>query len=183
MHYMKRYNKYFGIQYNQIWMYNKNVVVVVFIVGCVVGIGFISLWRVVSQRSIRKRVSLPLVLLNVSVVSIVGSLAIMDTHFMNDLLHVLELRKNAAFGFTLLGIISGMVVVEVVNFITWTPVDDIMRVNASGIPTQLPPPQPMSSNGYLSNGYKAKEEQYEEEEEHEYEEQEEHLYGEKEKYE
>jgi len=182
MHYMKRYNKYFGIQYNQIWMYNKNVVVVVFIVGCVVGIGFISLWRVVSQRSIRKRVSLPLVVLNLTVVSIVGSLALMDTHFTNDLLHVLELRKNAAFGFTLLGIISGMVVVEVINFITWTPVDDIMKVNGV-VSTQLPPPQPMSSNGSLSNGYKVKEEQYEEEEEHVYEENEEYLYGEKEKYE
>jgi len=104
MHYMKSYNKYFGIQYNQIWMYNKNVVVVVFIVGCVVGIGFISLWRVISQSGIRNKVSLPLVLSNVIVVSIVGSLALMDTHFTNDLLHVLELRKNAAFGFTLLGI-------------------------------------------------------------------------------
>jgi len=156
--------------------------VVVFIVGCVIGIGIISLWRVVSNSSIRKKISLPLVLSNVIVVSIVGSLALMDTHFTNDLLHVLELRKNAAFGFTLLGILSGMVVVEVVNFITWTPVDDIMRVNASGfIPTELPPPHP--SNGSLSNGYKVNEEQYEEEEEHEYEEQEEHLYGEKEKYE
>jgi len=146
----------------------------------VVGIGFISLWRVISQSGIRNKVSLPLVLSNVIVVSIVGSLALMDTHFTNDLLHVLELRKNAAFGFTLLGIISGMVVVEVLNFITWTPVDDIMRVNG-GIPTELPP-QPLLQPP--SNEYTVKEDEYEEEQDERlYGENEEHLYGEKEKYE
>ena len=108
-------NPLFRLQLKQIWEYNKDAAFAIILVGACVGIGLISLWRL--SINLRKRISLSLILSNLIVLAVVVGVVSMDPHFISDLMHVIDMRKNAAFGFVVLGVLSGHFIVELGNFI------------------------------------------------------------------
>lgn len=88
------------------WKYRKNAAFAIFAVGGFAGVGLVSLKRLVLQN-------LPIIpiILNLVAAASAWAFAASDPSFKADIMNVLELRKNVAAAFVLLGIFAGEVVV------------------------------------------------------------------------
>mmetsp|Transcript_25330 Transcript_25330/g.52964 ORF Transcript_25330/g.52964 Transcript_25330/m.52964 type:complete len:739 (+) Transcript_25330:150-2366(+) len=99
-----------AIRWQNLWRYHKNAAFFVFVVGIVGAAAFVSLQRL--SKPLRKISVSPAILMNLVVLSAIGVLASNIPHFQVDLMHVLKLRKNAAFSFVVAGVLSGQVLIE-----------------------------------------------------------------------
>ena len=107
-------NKLLRIQYEYILMQNKHGAVAVALFGCIVGASLVSIWKLLVRLWKKKRWPITLVLSNVIALSAVGGIALTDPHFVGDIRHVLEMRKNAGFGFIVVGLLTGHLVLEII---------------------------------------------------------------------
>lgn len=99
-----------AIRWQSLWRYHKNAAFFVFVVGIVGAAAFVSLQRL--SKPLRKISVSPAVLMNLVALLAIGGLASNIPHFQEDLMHVIKLRKNAAFSFVVVGASSGQVLVE-----------------------------------------------------------------------
>jgi len=94
-----------------LWRYRKNAAFVIVVIGAFAGVGIVSLKRL--SNHLQNKSAIPLILSNLVVLAAASSLVSMDPHFKADLIHVIELRKNAGFAFVVCGILTGHTVVKV----------------------------------------------------------------------
>ena len=107
-------NKLLRIQYEYILVQNKHGAVAVALFGCIVGASLVSIWKLLVRLWKKKRWPITLVLSNVIALAAVGGIALTDPHFVGDIRHVLEMRKNAGFGFIVVGLLTGHLILIIV---------------------------------------------------------------------
>jgi hypothetical protein len=85
-----------------VWNYHKGAAFIIVFIGAFDGIGLVSLERLIIWP-------LPLLafLCNWIVLVVVGSLSLQSPNFTDDLMNVIQLRKNAAVAFVLIGMVTG----------------------------------------------------------------------------
>lgn len=101
------------IRWKHLWKYRKNAAVAFVVVGASFGVMILSIKRLL--KPILKSSSTPLLLYNIAVVGGVAGLSSIDKHFSNDLLHVINFRKNAAAAFCLLGVLTGKLAMKLID--------------------------------------------------------------------
>jgi len=74
-----------------------------------------SLYRL--PKPLQRNAASPVIAANLVVIAAASGFTSVDPHFMTDIMHVLELRKNAAFAFLVSGIRAGIFVMEGVYFL------------------------------------------------------------------
>ena len=99
------------VRWKHVWEFRKNAATVIVTAGLFGGAGLMSLKRLLGRT--HKTAMLPLIFSNTMVLGAVWGLASLDKNFAKDLHHVFKMRKNAAFAFVLLGILTGKLAVRV----------------------------------------------------------------------
>ena len=87
------------------WNYHKGAASIIVFIGAFVGVGLVSFERVIIWP-IRKNLPLLAFLCNWIVLVVVGFLSL-ESPFTDDLMNVIQLRKNAAVAFVLIGMAIG----------------------------------------------------------------------------
>lgn len=96
------------VRWKHLWKFRKNAAFTITALGFAGGLGVISFKRLIKNA--HNGVLLPFLLFNSIVLGAVGALASWDQHFMKDMQHVVQLRKNAAVAFVVLGVFAGKLV-------------------------------------------------------------------------
>lgn len=98
------------LRWEHLWSHRKNAGCAVLVVGASIGAGLASLKRLSSPLC--KSSAFPAIALNLMIALAAYGFATADPHFKTDMMHVMELRKNVAFAFTVVGMLVGKVVLS-----------------------------------------------------------------------
>ena len=88
------------------WEHHIVAVSMVVLVGAIVGVGLVSMERLIISPMIMKLPFLAF-LCNLIVLSVVGYLALVDPQFADDFVMVIRSRKDSAVATVLIGLVTG----------------------------------------------------------------------------